>query len=463
MANSNAKQRKEREAPLGLKLGYAAGEISDQVAYQGFSFLIFTFYSVVIGLDVNLITIVYIIWWVVNAFNDPVLGILSDRTRTTHLGGGRRRPWLVAMMVALPAIMPFLFTPPLVTDQILVAVYMGFIMIMFDTFYTTYSINHTSLYPEMFRTDRAREEAGAIRRVFMVFGLIIAFAMPSIFVGEYTGNRDIAIPQYQVAGLGFGIAIFVTMAINLKWGIKEAPLEELQKATSMGFIESLKVTCKNKEFIKFVIASTTCWYVFTLLPLILPIYTATVLGQTNSFMTTILLLAAFLSAIPGVLFWSKVDARAGSRNAMGYSMIFWALSLLTLLFVRDFTIAAVLMVPIGFGLGGPTYFIDRNISNVADEDLLRTNCRREASYFGVHSIFIRLGGILVILSVNIVFVYNGWATVDISSLTEGQIIGVQLLMSVFPATALGIGLLFLKAFKLGKKEVKAIQEKMKAC
>ncbi|MHA1673907.1 MAG: MFS transporter, partial [Promethearchaeota archaeon] len=146
-------QPSKREIPLKLNLGYSLGEIPDLIAYQGFSFLIFTFYSVTVGLSVNTVTIVFIIWSIFNAFNDPILGALSDKTRTTKFGGGRRRPWIVSMLLPLPLVMVFLFTPPL-NNKILTAIYMGFIMIVFDTFYTTYSLNHTSLYPEMFQTDR---------------------------------------------------------------------------------------------------------------------------------------------------------------------------------------------------------------------------------------------------------------------------------------------------------------------
>nr|MDO8085464.1 MFS transporter [Candidatus Sigynarchaeum springense] len=166
--------------------------------------------------------------------------------------------------------------------------------------------------------------------------------------------------------------------------------------------------------------------------------------------------------IPGAFMWSKIDARAGSRDAMFYSMLWWAISLLALLFITDYAIATIAMIFVGFGLGGPTYFIDRNISNVVDEDQIKTGCRREASYFGIHAIFIRLAAILVILSINFVFTFNGWQDAANIPIDPSQVFGVRLLMSVFPAVALAIGMVLLKVFKLGKKEVKEIQEKLRA-
>ncbi|HME54149.1 MAG TPA: MFS transporter [Candidatus Lokiarchaeia archaeon] len=457
MTSQESDFQEKHDVPRLLRNSFAIGEISDVVAYQGFSFLIFTFYYVICGLNVNLVTIVYIIWSIYNAFNDPLFGAISDKTVTRRFGGGRRRPWMVAALIPLAVVMFFLFTPPL-GNQIILALYMLLIMSTFDTFYTAFSLNHTSLYPEMFSTDRAREQVGTARRIFMVFGLIIAFALPSVFIGKYTGDPAMTIPQYQITGIVFGVIIAVTLIIHLKWGVNEPFSEKMQPNQAPGFRESFKITLKNKKFVIFVGASTACWYVFTLLPMLMPLYCAYVLKQTDSFMTTVLLLIAFLSTIPGVLIWTKIDARVGSKQGMGYTMIWWGISLLALLFTTNYTIAAILMIPIGMGLGGPTYFIDRNISNVADEDQIATNCRREASYYGVHAVFVRLAAILVILSINLVFTFSGWEDASMIKLSGDQVFGIQMLMSIFPALALAIGLLFLKFYKLGKNEVREVQK-----
>ena len=96
------------KVPLKFNLAYATGEITDAVAYQGFSFLIFTFYYAVIGINVQHVMIIYILWSIYSAFNDPILGGLSDKTRTKKLGGGRRKPWMIAAWVPLSLIMFFL-------------------------------------------------------------------------------------------------------------------------------------------------------------------------------------------------------------------------------------------------------------------------------------------------------------------------------------------------------------------
>ena len=116
------------------------------------------------------------------------------------------------------------------------------------------------------------------------------------------------------------------------------------------------------------------------------------------------------------------------------------------------------MIFVGIGFGAGPYFIDRNISNLVDEDELKTKQRREASFYGVHALFIRLAAILNILSINIIFTYVGWEKIDVTDFGSEHILGIQLLMSIFPAVALTIGVLGLLMFPLGKKRVDEIQE-----
>ncbi len=452
-------KRKKKFLSLKTRLGFAVGEISDMVAYQGFSFLIFTFYYTVVGLNIDTITIIFILWSVINAINDPLLGAVSDKTKTEILGGGRRKPWIVGSTIPLALIMVFLFTPPM-GGSTKSAIYFFFIICLFDTIYTAYSINHTSLYPEMFRTDEERENAGYIRRGVMVIGLLIAFIIPTLVIEDVANERALAkTPQeYIIAGIIFAIIILVMNAIHIKIGIIEPPLDQIEgrKTTSLG--KSIKQSLKNKMFVIYVITVVTMtWYVFGLLPLIMPIYGTYVLGINNSFKISILLAIAFLSSIPGVYLWSKVDAKFGPRKAFMISTTWWIISFVPLIFLEDYNAVAIVMIFTGIGLGGAPYFLDRNISNIIDQDELKTGKRREASYFGVNALIMRLSTILTILSVSIVLNTNGWYIYEPETVTPELINGLKMVISVFPIGACIITLIGLKIFPLTKEKVQEIQ------
>jgi len=357
----------------------------------------------------------------------------------------------------------FLFTPPL-ENSTLSAIYLFIIICLFDTFYTAYSLNHTSLYPEMFVTDKAREEVGATRRILMVIGLIIAFVLPGFIISDMTYQHEdpITFTQYKITGIIFGVLILITMLIHIKFGIKEPSLADLEKKETLSFWDSIKLTLKNKKFIVFILASTMNWYVFGLLPMIIPLYATYVLniGQ-DSIWISVLLLISFLSSIPGVLIWKKVDSEVGSKKTFIFATIFWIISFIPFIFINKYWIAAIAMIFVGFGLGGAPFLIDLNISNIIDEDELHTNQRREASYYGVHALLIRLSTIMTILSVSFVLETNGWRVYNPETVTSELKFGLKSLMSLFPAGALLISLIFLSLFPLNKKRVEEIHIKKK--
>lgn len=71
-----------RKISLKKKIAFAFGEVGDNTAMQTFSFLIFTFYFAVVGVPILLVTGGFILWGLWNAINDPLIGYLSDRTKT---------------------------------------------------------------------------------------------------------------------------------------------------------------------------------------------------------------------------------------------------------------------------------------------------------------------------------------------------------------------------------------------
>ncbi|NHJ41480.1 MAG: MFS transporter [Asgard group archaeon] len=467
---------KKLEVPFGKNLAYSIGIVADQIAYQGFTFLIFTFYYAIVQVPVQYITIVFIIWSIYNAINDPLLGSLSDRTRTKKLFGGRRRPWMIVSALPLALIMFFLFTPPnnyQLGGGPWIVVYFLFIICLFDTIYTAFSVSRTALYPEIFRTNKAREEVGAVQRIVMVIALLTSFILPTFLIEDMTP----ADPQldyagytwdFKLTGIIFGAIILVTILINVIWGAKEKPYDELEKKERMPIFKAMRESLTNKKFVIFALCSTMNWFVFGLIPTIMPIYVEFVVDPADPVMlffgslaVSIPLAVAFIVSIFGVLFWMFIDRKVGSKIGFILSMSWWAIVLIPLVFIDSYLGILIVMGLNGIGLGGSPYFIDRNISNIADDDEVKTGQRREGSYYGVHALFVRLSTILSMGSIAIVLGASGWEVYDPASIANPPKFGLQSLMSLFPAGALIIGIIILIFFPLGKKEVDKLQASLK--
>lgn len=458
-----------KESKIGkIAVFFSCGQLSDIISYQVFTFLIFTFYYSVIEINVVLITIGFIIWSIWNSLNDPLLGYLSDRT---HTKWGRRIPYIMIALIPLALIMVLLFTPPKsigITDEISNFVYFFIIIIVFELFYTMYSLNLTSMFPETFISKAERTKGNNIRQVFTIFGLVIAFILPSLFISDYSDPQYLQ--QYQTFGIVIMIIVIIFGLIFLKFGPKEKPEFKEDYKNAPSFSSSIKTCLKSKSFMWYIPAEIANWFVYGMLPTIVPLYGKFVLHIEDTLLISLLLGLTFISAAIFItILWKPVVKRIGNRKAWMISMSIWILTLLPIMFIDNFILGMIVFFLIGIGLSGSLYIIDLVVSDIIDEDEINTGMRREASYYGVNALFLRMTTVLVFLAISSVFTSVGWAVFEPESITPEIIFGLRSLMFIFPAIALGIAILSIYKYPLDgeklsqlKRELQIIHDKKKS-
>ena len=458
----NEKKKVDSES-YSFKRGasFASGQIADQAAYQTFTFLVFTSYLAVVQLNITLITIGFIIWGVWNSFNDPMLGYLSDRTHTRF---GRRLPYIMVAIIPLGIIMFLLFTPPLpigVANQLGNFAYFLIIIILFEFFYTMYSVNATSLFPETFLSRDDRIKANNVRQVFLILGLFIAFILPGVFIGNYSLPSEDTVGEYQLFGIILTIIIIILGGIFIKFTPREKVEFQEDYKNAPGFFNSIKMCLKSKSFMWYIPAEIANWFVYGILPTLVPLYARAVLGMEDAFMVSLLLACTFLSSAIFITFlWKPVVRKLGNRKAWMVSMATWILTLLPLMFLGENMVAIAMIVFffIGLGLSGSLYIIDLIVSDIIDEDEVNTGTRREAGYYGINGFFLRLAVIVVFLSIGPVFIIADWEV--IGSVTPEIQLGLRVLMFLYPVVALLIAILAIYKYPLHGKRLLDVRAKL---
>ncbi|TFG06891.1 MAG: MFS transporter [Promethearchaeota archaeon] len=439
-------------------LSYSFGQLSDVIGYQMFVFLIFTFYYAVVGLNVNLITIGFIIWSVWNAINDPMIGTLSDRTNTRW---GRRLPFVYLAFLPYCVITVLLWTPP-TTSEIAGFIYFIIVIVLFDTIYTSYSMGQASMFPELFKNEEERTKANSIRQIFTILALIVAFVMPTFFIPKLDDPRYYS--NYMFAGIAAATLIFVFGLIFIKFGTKiPAEFTEDYK-TAPPFFTSLKMSLKKKSFRWYVIVHFCNWFVYSILPTVFPLYASFVLGfgEGESILIGGLLALIFISAVFFMLIWRVVVLKVGIKKGIIISQFVFIIALIPYMFITDFFGALIASILVGFGLAGSLLYLDILIAVVMDEDELETGTRRAGGFLGISTFILRFASVVMIISISLVFNSVGWATFDPNP-GSNVILGLRLLMFAFPAAALVIGIIAASVFPINKtryEEIKGQLEKL---
>jgi len=436
-------------------ISYSIGQLSDIASYQAFTFLTFTYYFAVVRIDIVPISIGFIIWSIWNSLNDTFIGYLSDRT---HTRWGRRFPWIMFSLFPIALIMFLLFTPPFIlgiVDKMINFVYFLFIIIIFELFFTMYDINFTSLFPDIFITEEERTKGNNVRQLFAIFGLIAAFLLPGIFISNYTNPLP---GEYPTFGIVVAIIIIVPGLLFLKFSPKGRAefKDDYKKAPS--FFKNLKFCIKSKSFNRYIPAEICNWFVYSMLPVMVPLYGEFILGFTDTFMISLLLGTTFLSAaLFMTLIWKPLVQKIGPRKSWLISMSLWIISLMPLFFLGPNMelMAFIVFFLIGIGLSGSLYIIDIVIADIVDEGEVETGMRREGGYYGVNIFFQRFATVFVFLIIGPVFLIANWGEFNPINIPDLQL---RSLMSIFPAIALVIAIIAIYFYPLDGDKLKKVKE-----
>lgn len=427
---------------LSRKLAYSFGAIATAISYQAFSTYIVFFYVDVKKLLPGLAAVGMLIWGIWNAINDPIAGFISDHTRTRF---GRRIPYIAICAIPFGIIYFLLWTPPFeaATQMIPLFAYFLIFICIFDGLYTVTVLNWASLFPEMFPKLSERAEVNSYRQTFGMIGLVIGIALPPLI---YSGIG------WKWMGAIFGTIIAVAFLIAL-WGSREK--KEFSADSPLPLKQALAATFKNRSFLTYVFANLCVQYTFTIILATIPFYAKYVL-EVGPQQTTLILLSAFVVAIPMLYVWSRLTVRFGAKRCFMASMFSLMICLIPFLFAKGFMTNLIFAGLVGIGLAGFILIADVLISDVIDEDEIQTGTRREGMYFGVNAFITRFAIGLEAASLGGIFIltrYNPY----IFTQTREFLFGLRLLIAGFPILALTLGFGVMLAYPLAGSRLEAMK------
>ncbi|BCN29323.1 MFS transporter [Anaeromicropila herbilytica] len=331
------------------------------------------FFTRWMGLDSKKASLVWLLFGIWNAVNDPLFGFISDRTKSKI---GRRRPYIRygAPIYAVIFVLCWIKWP-FAGNQWGMFLQMLISLFLFDTLYTCIA---TSLYVMPYEIAISNKQRGSIfifKLIFSLFSLAVPLIlMPMI---QLQPGEDPLTFQLIMAGIGIiagAIIFFSTFFYSEKGYIKE---EE-----QPNFIKALLICFKNKPFIIFETISFTVIYIQNSLSLGVNYYFPE-LG-----MSMVPCYGALLvGAIFGIVLWINKQIVWGVRKCVMVMCIVFSVGCFAMAFFGGVLPVAVLgFFTVGFGFAGGMYLIPLMNGDVIDYDESLTSLRREGMYAGVNSL-----------------------------------------------------------------------------
>ncbi|HEY9595583.1 MAG TPA: MFS transporter [Spirochaetia bacterium] len=429
----------------GKSLLYSSGNLAASLSGSVFSTYVIFYYVDVLKMPPHLIGLAMALYGVWNAINDPLLGQLSDRTRSRW---GRRKPYILFGTIPFVLFFTLVWTPPvgaIGTSVPLMLVYFISIIFLFDGLYTLVIINWTALFPEMYRTQEERTRVSMYRQIFGVVGNILGVALPPILYGSI---------GWAAMGIGFGVLTLVFLGLSYT-GAKEDPAASENPGLPFG--KSIAATFGNRSFLTYVIAAMFVQFTFVMLQAVLPFYSKYIL-RIEGFKVSLLLGTIFIVAMLLVYVWMRRANKWGSRTTILVSVLIYGLALVPFWFVKGYVGALVTAACVGVGLAGLMVLLDVMLSDVVDEDELRTGARREGMYFGVNGFMVRIAISFQSILMGAILATSGYnANLSVAEQPAGALTGIRILLVVIPIASLLCATVFYAFYPLHGEKLAGVR------
>lgn len=186
------------------KLGYACGDIYGGGSFLIFSMLFMNFLVIVEGIPVVLATTIIFVGKLWDAITDPIMGNLSDRTRSRF---GRRRVYFLAG--AIPVLLSFvmMWYSFGITGETAKFIYYMLAYMFFGTAFTIVMIPYNAILPDITSDYNERTSFTTVRMAFSAGTAILAAVVPMMVIKGFgsTENGPTQAPGYLAMAIVFGV------------------------------------------------------------------------------------------------------------------------------------------------------------------------------------------------------------------------------------------------------------------
>ncbi len=429
------------------------------------------FLTDVVNLTLNQAGIVVMLATIWDAVTDPVMGIITDRTRSKTGKHRRYLLWGIPVMAVSYILLWNSFGLNGAENPVKTMTYFVLVYMLYKTAYTIIGVPHTAMLPELAPEYNLRTQYNSVGYLFNSAGMVPAFGIVVVILALFGSNDNITSEsKAPFLVIGIVLAVFFSVAVFLTYAKtrEKSSLDDKHEKLDIPYIiREYVLVFKNKSFRQYFFMSLAYQFATGFYSNSKVYYIKYLANQYSKY--------ALFNAVAGV-------AEAGAFP-LNYALTMKhgkkkCGNIVTPLMVAGLAIglimqpggsflwvmlmmASMLLYPFGMsGLG----FVSTNIfPDLTDVDELITGRRRE----GVISTFSTLikKSISGVMAALVGFTLQGFGLVtgdavsnyektteNLFTQTDSAMWGVRICVAVIPIVAAIIALILLKNFKMTKDD-----------
>lgn len=391
-------------------------------------------YAQQFGISLAALGTIFLLERVWGVFADPIVGILSDRTRSRF---GRRRPWIAVGVVIFALASAALFLPP----QGVTPLYLGVALFVFYLAYSMIQIPYWAWSGELSSDYHERTRVAVFYNVATAVALLLIMLLPAAI--DQLGLGDDRLKLAVMGGLVL-LALAPAAWMTLR-AFPERPSPDVSTTKRLGFLATVRIIAQERLILKIILSDLAVTMGQGVRGSLLLFVVAHYVGRPEWGAT--LMLTQFVFGIAAGPIWLQVARHIGKqRTAIVGELVQVAINL-SLLAITPGSLALLISLTIAQGLAqnSGNVMLRAMVSDVADAHHQKTGQDRTALFFSAFSISMKLGLALAV-GITLPLVAALGFDPKAAQNTSGALTGLLVVFALGPALAHLASALLLRGF-----------------
>lgn len=445
-----------------VKMGYGAGDVGGNLFFTVVGFWLLIYLTDTVGLSPVLAGIALWIGKAVDAFVDPLVGYLSDHTKTRW---GRRKPWFLFSAIPMLLAFTFMFTNPnylaghAIQSQVTLFIWAAVMYTLICVIATLINIPYNALGAELTKDFDEKTNLNGYRMMFAVVGTLTGAGAAMPLVGL---NPDKSV-GYIIMGAAFGLIMAIAAVVPF-FTIKEAKPEKEHEKQELftSYIQAFR----NRPFLLILLPWAFNIIGVTIVQGALIYYFQYVLKNKDMMLPAMMIM--LLTAMIFIPVSVKVSEKIGKKQTYMLGISILILAVLFVFFTGHLVPVYMLFIMMFFaGMGFSTHYVMpwAIIPDTIEYDYLKRGVRQEGVYYGLWTFMIKLGQAFALLFSGLILSAFGYQKPlnpnDIIVQTPDAILGIKLLIGPFTVIFFILANVVLFFYPISKKRYEEIRAKIK--